>query len=157
MPNINDAMSKLTHGVYIITTKAKDKINGMTAAWVSKVSFDPPLVMVAVGLGRYSHELMKEGKVFAVNVLDEKQIDIGKHFGTKSGRTVDKFKNIQHTTKVTGAPILKDALAYLDCKLVSTYEAGDHTLFIGEVVDADVLREGKPQVFKHEDYFGRRK
>ncbi|HBO84703.1 MAG: flavin reductase [Deltaproteobacteria bacterium GWC2_42_11] len=156
MSDINAAMSKLTHGVYIITTKAKDKINGMTAAWVSKVSFDPPLVMVAVGLGRYSHELMKEGKVFAVNILDERQIDIGKHFGTKSGRKVDKFKGIEYETRVTGSPILKDAIAYIDCKLVSTYPAGDHTLFIGEVVDADVLREGEPQVFKHEDYFGRR-
>jgi flavin reductase (DIM6/NTAB) family NADH-FMN oxidoreductase RutF len=156
MLSINDAMCKITHGVYIITTKAGDKINGLTAAWVSKVSFTPPLLMVAIAPGRYSHELMLEGQKFAVNVLDEKQLDIGKHFGTKSGRKVDKFETIPYMTKVTGSPILKDALAYMDCKVVSTHPAGDHTLFIGEVVNADILRDGKPQVYRHEHYFGRR-
>jgi len=133
---INETFRKVTNGVYIITTKCGDRVNGMTAAWVTRVSFKPPMVSISIGKTRFSHNLIKKGGVFAINILKEGQVDIGKHFGFQSGRKVDKFAAIPYDTKATGSPILKDTAGYLDCRVVSSCHAGDHTIFVGEVIDA---------------------
>lgn len=151
---IDEAFKKLTNGVYIITTKHAGKINGMTAAWVTRVSFVPPLVLISIGKTRFSHDLIKNSGVFAVNILKEGQVDMGKHFGFQSGNKVDKFANIPYDIKATGSPILRDTAGYLDCKVVSALEAGDHTIFIGEVIDASIDKEAKPLVYRKEEFFG---
>ncbi|MFP3868447.1 MAG: flavin reductase family protein [Desulfobacteraceae bacterium] len=144
----------ISEGVYVLTTREGDKVNGMTAAWVAQVSFNPLLIMVSVAFTRYSHELIKKSGIFALNVLTTEQVDVAKRFGYKSGRRVDKFAGLTYETAVTGAPILPEAYAYLDLKLVHTYPAGDHDLFIGEVVDAKILHpEAKPLIFKAGTFF----
>jgi len=146
--------SSLVQGVYVVTTRLQEKINGMTAAWVSQVSFKPLLVMVSIAPPRYSHSLIKESGIFAVNVLTSAQADLGKRFGFKSGRKVDKFSGLEYLTAVTGAPILPQVYAYLDLKLVDTFPAGDHDLFVGEVVDAQILHpEAQPLIFKKSEFF----
>ena len=148
------AFDALVHGVYVVTTRVGEKINGMTAAWVSQVSLKPLLVMVSIAPPRYSHDLIKESGVLAVNVLTTEQVELGKRFGYKSGRKVDKCAGLEWLTAATGAPILPQAYAYLDLKLVSTYPAGDHTLFVGEVVAAKTLHpQAQPLVFKKSDFF----
>ena len=148
------AFSGLVHGVYVVTTRLNDTINGMTAAWVSQVSLKPLLIMVSIAPPRYSHQLIKESGIFAINVLTSDQVELGKRFGYKSGRKVDKFAGLEYVTATTGAPILPQAYAYLDLKLVDTFPAGDHTLFVGEVVDAKVLHpQAQPLVFKKSDFF----
>ena len=144
----------LVHGVYVVTTRLGDVVNGMTAAWVSQVSLKPLLVMVSIAPSRYSHDLIKKSGIFAVNVLDRDQADLGKRFGFKSGRQVDKFAGLEWTTGATGAPILPQAYACLELKLKETVPAGDHTLFVGEVVAAKVLHpQAQPLVFKKSDFF----
>ena len=144
----------LVHGVYVVTTRVGEKINGMTAAWVSQVSLKPLLVLVSIAPSRYSHDLIQESGVMAVNVLTSEQVELGKRFGFKSGRKVDKCAGLAWTAGATGAPILSQAYAYLDLKLVSTYPAGDHTLFVGEVVEAKILHpQARPLVFKKSDFF----
>ena len=148
------AFTALVHGIYVVTTRLGEKINGMTAAWVSQVSLNPLLVMVSIAPARYSHDLIKESGVMAVNVLTSEQVELGKRFGYKSGRKVDKFAGLAWSTAATGAPILPQAFAYLDLKLVSTFPAGDHTLFVGEVVAAKILHpQAQPLVFKKSDFF----
>lgn len=151
---ITEAMRKITHGVYVISTKADDKVNALTAAWVAHASFNPPLVSIAVGKTRYTHDLIKKAGVFAINILGKGEIPIGKHFGLTSGKNVDKFSNIEYESKVTGSPILKDALAFLDCRVVSSLEAGDHTIFVGEVLEAGILKDEDPLVYQRRDFFG---
>lgn len=151
---IDETFKKLTNGVYIITTKYNDKVNGMTAAWVTRVSFVPPLVLISIGKTRFSHDLIKNSGVFAVNILKEGQVEIGRHFGFQSGKKVDKFAAIQYDTKVTGSPILRDTAGYLDCKVVSFFEAGDHTVFLGEVLDASMDKDAKPLIYRKEEFFG---
>lgn len=144
----------LVHGVYVVTTRVGEKINGMTAAWVSQVSLHPSLVMVSIAPSRYSHDLIQESGVMAVNVLTSEQVELGKRFGYKSGRKVDKCAGLEWITGATGAPILPQAYAYLDLKVVSTFPAGDHTLFVGEVVEAKILHpQARPLVFKKSDFF----
>jgi flavin reductase (DIM6/NTAB) family NADH-FMN oxidoreductase RutF len=148
------AFAALVHGVYVVTTRLDDQVNGMTAAWVSQVSLKPLLVMVSIAPSRYSHRLIKDSGIFAINVLTSAQVDLGKRFGYKSGRKVDKFAFLEWTTAVTGAPILPQAYAYLDLNLVDSFSAGDHTLFVGEVVDAKILHPlAHPLVFKKSDFF----
>ncbi|MGP8049937.1 MAG: flavin reductase family protein [Desulfobaccales bacterium] len=148
------AFNALVHGVYVVTTRLEDQVNGMTAAWVSQVALKPLLVMVSIAPPRYSHRLIKESAIFAINVLASGQADLGKRFGFKSGRQVDKFAGLDWITAATGAPILPQAYAYLDLKLKDTFPAGDHTLFVGEVVAAQILHpQAQPLVFKKSDFF----
>ena len=148
------AFTGLVHGVYVVTTKAGERVNGMTAAWVSQVSLKPLLVLVSIAPPRYSHNLIKESGVFAINVLSRDQIDLGKRFGYQSGRKVDKFAGLDYLTAATGAPILPQAFAYFDLRVVDTFPAGDHTLFVGEVLEAKILHpEAQPLVFKKSDFF----
>ena len=148
------AFTALVHGVYVVTTRLEDVVNGMTASWVSQVSLKPLLVMVSIAPSRYSHRLIQESGIFAVNVLDSTQADLGKRFGYKSGRQVDKFAGLEWTHAATGAPILPQAYAYLDLKLKDTCNAGDHTLFLGEVVAAKIQHpQAQSLVFKKSDFF----
>ena len=148
------AFNALVHGVYVVTTRLKDVVNGMTASWVAQVSLKPLLLMVSIAPSRYSHRLIQDSGVFAVNVLADTQVELGKRFGYKSGRQVDKFAGLEYTAAATGAPILPQAYAYLDLKLRDSMAAGDHTLFVGEVVAARILHpEAQPLVFKKSDFF----
>ncbi len=148
------AFRSLVHGVYVVTTRCGDRVNGMTASWVSQVSLNPLLLMVSIAPSRYSHDLIKESGVFAINVLTSAQVDLGKRFGFASGRRVDKFAGLNYITAVTGSPILPQAQAYFDLNLAETHTAGDHTLFVGEVVEAKILHpELQPLVFSKEIFF----
>ena len=150
---ISLAQRKIVNGLYIISSHLGGKVNAMTAAWVTRVSFSPPLVMVAVGKTRFTHHMIEGSGVFAINVLARDNLDLARHFGLKSGRDTDKFEGIDYETRITGSPVLKECLAWLDCRLHAAYEAGDHTLFVGEVLDGGLFREGEPVVYKKEEVF----
>jgi flavin reductase (DIM6/NTAB) family NADH-FMN oxidoreductase RutF len=144
----------ISHGVYVITVKTTERINGMTAAWVSQVSMNPLLIMVSIAPARFTHNLIKESGYFAINVLDEDTMNYGAVFGFKSGRKADKFQNIAYFEAPNGSPALNDALAYVECKVTDIFRAGDHDLFIGEVVSAKLMRGDKePLIFHWDDYF----
>ncbi len=151
---IGEALKKITNGVYIIGSKYGGKVNAMTAVWVTRLAFKPQLLGVAIGKSRFSHHMIERSGLFSVSVLGPDQIALSRHFGFKSGRDTDKFADISYLTKVTGAPILKTALAYFDCKVVSAAEAGDHTFFIGEVLEGAICHEGVPAIYKKEEIFG---
>jgi flavin reductase (DIM6/NTAB) family NADH-FMN oxidoreductase RutF len=141
-PNTIKALEKITYGLYILTTKRGKEINGMIASWVSQVSFSPPLVMAVIRRNRYSHKMVKESGVFALNVLGKDNSGLVSKF--KLPTPDEKFKGIRWETKTTGAPIIGEAIAYMDCKLVNSIDTGDHTIFIGEIVDADTLKDSIP-------------
>jgi flavin reductase (DIM6/NTAB) family NADH-FMN oxidoreductase RutF len=140
--NTIKALEKITYGLYILTTKRGKEINGMVASWVSQVSFSPPLVMVVIRRNRYSHKMVSESGVFAMNVLSKEDSRLVSKF--KGPTPEEKFKGIKWGTKSTGAPIIDEAIAYMDCKLVNSIDTGDHTIFVGEIVDADTLKDGIP-------------
>jgi len=144
----------ITHGVYIVTTRTKEKVNGMTAAWVSQVSMQPLLLMVSIAPARYTHGLIKDSGYFAINSLAEGQEDIAQFFGFRTGRKFDKFKDIAYFDAPNGSPVLSQALAFFECKLIETFTAGDHSLFVGNIVEAKILKSDQnPLMFRWEDYF----
>lgn len=127
-------VSKLSYGVYIIGAKADGKMNGMTAAWVTQVSINPPLVAACINKKHYTAEMIEKSKAFTVNVLSEKDFDLARKCGYGSGRNTERLKDVELDFKVTGAPIIKGSAAYMDCELRQIVEVGDHSLFVGEVV-----------------------
>jgi len=152
---MQDIVAKaITHGVYIVTARTQERINGMTAAWISQVSMNPVLLMVSVAPARYTYGLIKESGYFAINVLAEGQEGLAQSFGFRSGRKHDKFQNIPYFEAQHGSPVLSDAMAYFECRLVDDFTAGDHTLFIGNVGDARLLKsDQEPLIFRWDDYF----
>ncbi|MEM3654186.1 MAG: flavin reductase family protein, partial [Candidatus Bathyarchaeia archaeon] len=89
--NVQEVLEKILNGVAIVTSKMDNKINGLSVAWITQVSFQPPLVAVSIGKTKYTHEMIKNSKVFAVSILYEGQVDVAKHFGLRSGKEIDKF------------------------------------------------------------------
>jgi flavin reductase (DIM6/NTAB) family NADH-FMN oxidoreductase RutF len=150
---MQQAIEKITNGVAVVTSRSGDKINGLSVAWMSQVSTNPPLVMVAIGETKYTHELIEKSKAFAINILSDKQKNNAKHFGLQTGRKVNKLSSIEYELRKTGSPILKECIAYLDCKVHKSIVVGDHTIFVGEIVDADVKTQEAPLIYNSKDYF----
>ncbi|MGQ9586054.1 MAG: flavin reductase family protein [Anaerolineae bacterium] len=141
--NVKQALDHLSYGVYALTVGLERGATALTASWVSQVSFDPPLVMVAIGRERFCNRILRQGRKFVVNILSEDQAELAREFA--SDVPGDRLAGVPIVEpQMTGAPVLADALAYLDCQVVEAFDPGDHTLFVGQVVGAGVLREGKP-------------
>lgn len=135
-------MRQMTYGIYVLTTRHDDIINGMIASWVSQVSFEPPLIMVAVHPNRFSHDLIAKSGHFALHSLAREQKDLLSRF--KGPDPAAKFSAISWHDGVTGCPILADCIGCLECRVTQTLAPGNHTLFIGEVVDAEFNKELTP-------------
>ena len=103
-------------------------------------SGDPLLLALSVNPGHASHALLVAGGGFAVSVLSHEQLDLARHFGTRSARETDKLAGIAWRPGRTGAPILTEAIAYLECRLSQRIPAGDHEIVLGRPVAGEVLR-----------------
>ncbi|MFC5751307.1 flavin reductase [Actinomadura rugatobispora] len=132
-------------GVAVVTTTAGDRWHGMTASSFSSVSLDPPLVLVCLARGIHTHELIERSGVFAVSFLGKDQTGIGHRFAGRDRG--DRFAGQPWTAAPTGAPVLGGALAWLDCRVAHAYPGGDHTIFVGEVLAAEVSRRTAPLLF----------
>jgi flavin reductase (DIM6/NTAB) family NADH-FMN oxidoreductase RutF len=135
-------MAHMTYGIYVLTTRHGTIINGMIASWVSQVSFEPPLIMVAVHPNRYSHQLIEKSGCFALHSLARGQKDLLTCF--KGPDPDAKFASLAWRDGVTGCPILADCIGCVECRVVVTLGPGNHTLFVGEVVDAVFNGEDMP-------------
>jgi flavin reductase (DIM6/NTAB) family NADH-FMN oxidoreductase RutF len=134
-PDFRQCLGSFATGVTVITTSGADHAYGMTANAFTSVSLDPPLVLVCVIKGTTGAEILQANECFAVNILGTHQEPISRYFASKSRpRGLDAFREIPHTTAVTGSPVIDGVAGFLDCRLHATHEAGDHLIFIGEVV-----------------------
>ncbi|MBI4970432.1 MAG: flavin reductase [Candidatus Omnitrophica bacterium] len=138
------ALNDFCYGLYVLTSHRGNEVNGFTASWVSQVSFDPPLVMVAVENNRYTHAMIEESGVFVINVLRDDQENLAKHFLIPRWKLGNKFQGIPYRLGLTQSPILESASAFVECRVVAKHTPGDHTLFVGEVIDAGPMNEGRP-------------
>ena len=137
------ALQKLSYGLYVVCSRKGDKLNGQISNTVFLVTSEPPAITVSINKDNLTHDFIKESKVFTVSILCQTTplSFIGK-FGFKSGRNVDKLNGINYKIGKTRAPVVIDnATAYLEAKVTQEVDVGTHTLFIGEVIDADVFSE----------------
>jgi flavin reductase (DIM6/NTAB) family NADH-FMN oxidoreductase RutF len=136
------ALKTLTYGLYIVTVTAGDTKNAMPASWVSQVSYDPPRIMVAVKKTRRTHDMLKAAGAFGLMVVQKGK---EKDFASYKGQDPEKkFDGRAVTAGENGVVLLTEYLTAFDLTLIDTIDAGDHTLFIGEVVSARVLSPDVP-------------
>lgn len=136
-----NAMGKFATGVTVITTKVGEGAHGMTANAFMSISLDPKLITISIDNKAHMLEKIKTSGQFAVSFLSDEQQDLSMHF---AGQTKDD-REIQFD-QIKGIPVIKDALASIVCDVDKTYEIGDHTLFIGKVLDIN-LSDGNPLTF----------
>ena len=136
------ALGHMPHGIYLLTTHDGEEINGMIASWVSQVSYAPPLVLVAVHPDRYSHGLIEKSGTFALHILATGQKDLLKRF--KGPDPSAKFRSLEWFRDETGCPISRACVGYVECVVRDTYRPGNHSLFVGEVVNARHLSDQAP-------------
>jgi len=135
-------LRKMPHGVYIVGVKNGAEVNAFTGTWLTQVSFTPPLVALGVKKDSHSFEMIKQGRVFSVNFLRKDQKAVAEHFVKPATVVGEKLKDIDHRQGATGAPILKDALGFIECEVREiASESGDHAVVIGEVVEAGVHKD----------------
>ena len=151
--SIAGALGYLTHGVYVLGSRRGREVTAMAAAWVARASERPPCVAVAVRDDRYTRDIVAESSVFSLSVLREDQVNVATYFGDTSGEYHDKFQGIPYGKTPAGAPVLLDCLAYLDCRVLDTVRAGDHTVFVGEVTAAETLYTDEPQLIYDPDEY----
>ncbi|HEX75864.1 MAG TPA: High molecular weight rubredoxin [Dehalococcoidia bacterium] len=145
------ALHKLGYGLYVVASKKEGKLNGQIANTVFQVCSEPPVIAVAINRQNLTHQFITESKVFTVSILSQDTpLSFVGHFGFKSGREVDKLKDIDYKLGETKAPIVVDnTLAYLEAKVISQIDVETHTIFIGEIVAADIVKEGEPMTYAY--------
>lgn len=138
-------LRKIPHGIYVCGVKDGEDLNGFTASWVMQASFTPPMVTNCVKSDSTSHAMIESSGVFALSILETGQKEIAQNFFKPLRRTGNKFEDIEfYQGEVTGCPIIKEALGYVECKVVGSVKHGDHTVFVGEVIGAGEHKEGEP-------------
>jgi flavin reductase (DIM6/NTAB) family NADH-FMN oxidoreductase RutF len=139
---------RLGNGLYVVGVADGSRRNAFTAAWITQVSFDPLLLALSINRTHASYPILKASGVFGVSILRRGQLELARHFGTQSGREVDKLAGQRWQAALGGAPILLDAAAYLECRVVDHHTAGDHELVQGQVVGGRVLApEADPMTY----------
>jgi flavin reductase (DIM6/NTAB) family NADH-FMN oxidoreductase RutF len=134
-------LSVVSYGLYVVGSKHGDTVNAMTANWLTQVSFTPEIVALAVEKDSLTRRLIDEGRVFAVSVLERSQKEIAQHFIRHQEGSGEKIGGYLFRRGQTGAPVLEDCLAYLDCRVVGSSPQGDHLMVFGEVVDSGMVQK----------------
>jgi flavin reductase (DIM6/NTAB) family NADH-FMN oxidoreductase RutF len=146
-------MGRFATGVTVVTSRAGEEIHGMTVNAFLSVSLAPPTVLVSLSKGARTERLVREGRVFAVNILGADQSPLSDRFaGRHKDKEGNRFDGFEWSPEATGAPIFKGVLAWLDCKLVTAFDGGDHTLFLGEAVAARSDDQASPLLFFQSRY-----
>lgn len=147
------AMGRFAAGVTVVTMASPDEVNAMTATAVSSVSLEPPLVLVCVDRDNHSNKLITESGAFAINILAQDQREFSDTFARPGAGKAEALAAISSSRGPSGSPIIEGCLAYLDCELFASHNAGDHTIFIGKVLKAEVSEANeKPLLYWNGSY-----
>ena len=125
-------------GVAVLTSRHGGQAHGMTVNSFTSISLEPPLVLACIERNVRTHALVEQSRVFAISFLREGQDWISDRFAGRDSENLDRFEGLATYTAVTGAPILADNLGHLDCAVSADHRAGDHSIFVAEVVSAAV-------------------
>jgi flavin reductase (DIM6/NTAB) family NADH-FMN oxidoreductase RutF len=140
------ALGRVASGLFVVTVRHGDAETGLLASWVQQCSFEPPQVTVCVRRGRALSAWLGEGAAFTVNVLGEGQTALVRHFARGFEPGEPAFAGLLVERPDGAAPVLAEALAYLDCRVAGRWAAGDHDLLLGTVLSGRLLRDGAPYV-----------
>jgi flavin reductase (DIM6/NTAB) family NADH-FMN oxidoreductase RutF len=126
-------MGRFASGVTVVTTRCNSIIAGLTVSSFASLSLDPPLILICVDQASGTLEILRDSKIFAVNILTSQQVELSRCFAAPSEDRFEHFCHASYHTAATGAPILDDVLAFIDTRLVAEYPGGDHVIFVGQI------------------------
>jgi flavin reductase (DIM6/NTAB) family NADH-FMN oxidoreductase RutF len=141
----------LSYGLYIVTSREGNRLNGQIVNTVIQVTSDPPRVAVIINKKNLTHEYISRSKVFGVSVLEETApMTFFGPFGFRSGRDIDKLTDVQFKRGVTGCPLITEhALSILEARVFEQIDLGTHTIFVGDALNSEVLKKGRPLTYQY--------
>lgn len=145
------ALHKISYGLYVVSAHRDGAMNGQIANTVFQITSQPATLAVSINKHNYTHECIQACHSFVVNVLDEDtpMTFIGR-FGFRCGRDIEKFDGIKYRVSPLGNPILEEhSIAFLEAKVDKVIDIDSHRLFIGEVVDGDIISDGEPMTYAY--------
>jgi flavin reductase (DIM6/NTAB) family NADH-FMN oxidoreductase RutF/rubredoxin len=144
-------LHKISYGLYVICSKKGKKINGQIANALFQVTAEPQTIAVSINKKNLTHEFIENSKAFTVSVLSENTpLQFIGTFGFKSGRDIDKFKDVKYKLGKNHIPVVLDnSLAYIEAKVIDKTDVGTHTIFIANVEDGEILTEDKPMTYEY--------
>lgn len=145
-------MRRWASGVSLVTSNAGGRIHGMTVTSFAALSLDPPLVLASLRRTTRTHQMVSESGLFAVALLAQDQEQLSIRFAGLTADEGDRFQGLSYSSTPNGCPVPAGCLAYLDCEVSATHDAGTHTVFIGEVQSGEVLRQAAPLIYHNRDY-----
>lgn len=147
-------MRRVPSPVTVVTAAARGEVRGITIGSFTSVSLDPPLVSFNVGREAQMHGVITSAERFAVHVLSEAQAHLSDHFAFPHRTGAEQFADVRHEVDAYGTPVLDGVLAVLYCRPYAFFEAGDHSVVIGEVMDVEADAEGGPVLYYNRSYRG---
>ncbi len=145
------ALYSISYGLYIVSSVKGESINGQVANTVIQVCSDPVVVAVAINKNNYTHEFIQSSGLYTASILSrDTPLSFIGNFGFKSGRDVNKFADVNYKLTPNKVPVILDhTLAYIEAKVIDHIDVKTHTIFIGELIDADVLSDGEPLTYAY--------
>jgi flavin reductase (DIM6/NTAB) family NADH-FMN oxidoreductase RutF len=140
------ALGRIPSGLFVLTARREEAETGMLTSWVQQCSFHPPLVSVVIRRDRPITQWLEPGFEFTLNILDHTQTDMVAHFGRGFDLDEAAFDELDIERLSRGGPILQEGLAYLVCRIIDRLAAGDHDLFVAQVIGGKILSDGQPMV-----------
>ena len=144
-------MGNFATGVTVVTSAHDGRIGGMTANAITSVSLEPMLLLFCADKRTRTHDMIDRSGVFAVNILTQEMTELAKVFSDNGNPEEERFRGLKYHTARTGAPILDENMGWIECQVTYRYAGGDHTIFVGAVVNAGE-RLGNPLVFWRGQY-----
>ena len=151
-PTLDETLRLIPGPVAVIGAVKEGLAGGLTAAWLTRVSMDPPLLLVAVGHTRFTWELLQGARQFTVSLLAADQVPEARLFGLKSRREIDKWGQTAHVLLGEGIPALEHCSARFLCELDSRFTAGDHDCLVGRIVSGETVAGGPALPMRGSDY-----
>ncbi len=148
--------SQFPDPVCLVTVEGDEKSNVMSVGWASPVSSKPPILMVSIAPARFTHDLIIRAGEFGVSILADDQKELSTLGGTLTGRKIDKLARPEFEmapSEIIGAPLIRGARAGFECRLLSHYSVGDHSIFCGEILRSTVDETKSPLVLFNSDYY----
>lgn len=140
----------ISYGMYVVSSKSGNSYNGQIVNTVFQLTSEPATVAISINKQNLTHEFISKSKVFAVSILDEQTpMSFIGVFGFKSGREMNKFKEVKYKLGIIGTPvIMENTVGFLEAEVVNTIDVDTHTLFIGRLVDAEIIGQGSPMTYE---------
>jgi flavin reductase (DIM6/NTAB) family NADH-FMN oxidoreductase RutF/rubredoxin len=145
------ALYLINYGLYIVGSKVDSKINAQISNTVFQVTDKPNTIVISINKSNYTHEFIEASKLFTVSIIAKTApLSLIGNFGFKSGKNVNKFEKISHLLTKNGLPVvLEHTLGYIECRVVNSIDVFTHTLYIGEVIDAEIFKKDEPMTYAY--------